>query len=186
MLGNSGDTHNRARQALTLPQESCCFCCGCFGPFFGFLPGDPSLSFLFLCRGGPPRAHLGGRRLGLAESRFPAVGRRLPFWQFPCPSPLVPPCRSYSSVFCILHSALRTLHSALLTPVPAILYGHGCPQVSGSLFPVPCSPLLGVIHNGVCPSVHVTNHQIWVKIDQKGDVFRQKGIKKARISSCPS
>jgi len=30
------------------------------------------------------------------------------------------------------------------------------------------------------------NHQIRVKIDQKGDVFRQKAIKKARISSCPS
>jgi len=30
------------------------------------------------------------------------------------------------------------------------------------------------------------NRQIRVKIDQKGDVFRQKGIKKARISSCPS
>jgi hypothetical protein len=45
---------------------------------------------------------------------------------------------------------------------------------------------LGVIHNGVCPCVHVKNHQIRVKIDQKGDVFRQKGIKKARISSCPS
>jgi hypothetical protein len=43
-----------------------------------------------------------------------------------------------------------------------------------------------VIHNGVWPSVHVTNHQIRVKIDQKGDVFRQKGIKKARVSSCPS
>jgi len=45
---------------------------------------------------------------------------------------------------------------------------------------------LGVIHNGVWPSVHVTNHQIRVKIDQKGDVFRQKAIKKARIPSCPS
>jgi len=43
-----------------------------------------------------------------------------------------------------------------------------------------------VVHNGVCTSVHVKNHQIRVKIDQKGDVFRQKGIKKARISSCPS
>jgi len=43
-----------------------------------------------------------------------------------------------------------------------------------------------VVHNGVCPSVHVTNHQIRVKIDQKGDVFRQKAIKNERISSCPS
>jgi len=38
----------------------------------------------------------------------------------------------------------------------------------------------------VCHKVHVKNHQIRVKNDQKGDVFRQKGIKKARISSCPS
>jgi hypothetical protein len=43
-----------------------------------------------------------------------------------------------------------------------------------------------VIHSGVCEKVHVKNHQIRVKIDQKGDVFRQKAIKKARISSCPS
>jgi len=70
--------------------------------------------------------------------------------------------------------------------VPAFAARHGCPQVSGRPFPVPRSPLLGVIHNGVCPSVHVKNRQIRVKIDQKGDVFRQKAIKKARISSCPS
>jgi hypothetical protein len=43
-----------------------------------------------------------------------------------------------------------------------------------------------VIHNGVWPCVHVKNRQIRVKIDQKGDVFRQKTIKKARVSSCPS
>ena len=30
------------------------------------------------------------------------------------------------------------------------------------------------------------SRQIRVKIDQKGDVFRQKAIKKARVSSCPS
>jgi hypothetical protein len=71
-------------------------------------------------------------------------------------------------------------------PVPALLYNHRCPQVSGCPFPVPGSPLLGVIHNGVCQCVHVTNHQIRVKIGQNGDVFRQKGIKKARVSSCPS
>jgi hypothetical protein len=73
-----------------------------------------------------------------------------------------------------------------LFPVPAFLPSHRCPQVSRSLFPVPRSRLLGVIHNGVWPCVHVKNRQIRVKIDQKGDVFRQKGIKKARISSCPS
>ena len=29
-------THNRARQALTLPQGLFCFCCGCLGPFLRF------------------------------------------------------------------------------------------------------------------------------------------------------
>jgi len=68
-----------------------------------------------------------------------------------------------------------TLHSALLTPVP------------GFLFPIPDVAFSQqVIHSGVCQKVPVKNHQIRVKIDQKGDVFRQKGIKKARISSCPS
>jgi hypothetical protein len=43
-----------------------------------------------------------------------------------------------------------------------------------------------VIHNGSSQLSHVKFHQIRVKIDQKGDVFRQKAIKKARISSCPS
>jgi len=108
-------------------------------------------------------------------------------------------------------------HSALVTPFPALLYSHGCPQVScfpfpvpvpGSPFPVPAfslgtgvprfpsphslafivylSTAPKVIHNGVWQCVHVKNHQIRVKIDQKGDVYRQKAIKKARISSCPS
>ena len=93
---------------------------------------------------------------------------------------------SLRAALIVAYSAFCTLHSALITPVPAFVYGHGCPQVSGCLFPVPRSRLLGVIHNGVCPRVHVKNHQIRVKIDQKDDVFRQKGIKKARISSCPS
>ena len=43
-----------------------------------------------------------------------------------------------------------------------------------------------VIHNGVCPCVHVKNRQIRVKIGQKGDRFRSKPIKTERISSCPS
>ena len=43
-------------------------------------------------RGGEPRATSrelripdAGSRIPIPESRFPAVGRRLPFWQFPCP-----------------------------------------------------------------------------------------------------
>jgi len=54
------------------------------------------------------------------DCRFPAVGRRLPFWQFPCPSPPVPPClracvpsclRAFAVTVVIPHSALRTPHS---------------------------------------------------------------------------
>ena len=90
---------------------------------------------------------LAGFRFPVPRSRFPALCRRLPFWQFPRPSPLRP------SVPFLLH----------FSPIGT-----------------------EVVHNGVWPCVHVTNHQIRVKIDQKGDVFRQKGIKKARISSCPS
>ena len=93
------------------------------------------------------------------ESRFPAVGRRLPFWQFPRPAACPP-------------LAGPSVPQSLSPSVPFLLH----------------FPPIGteIVHNGVCPSVHVTNHQIRVKIDQKGDVFRQKGIKKARISSCPS
>ena len=79
-------------------------------------------------------------------------------------------------------------------PSSAILaVSSACPPLAGPspLRPVPFfmdSIPIGteVVHNGVCTSVHVQNHQIRVKIDQKGDVFRQKGTKKARISSCPS
>jgi len=192
----------------------------------------------------------------LAGSRFPAVGRRLPFWQFPRFSPVAPAfglppsaCSAVSAVkavrCCRCHSALRTPHSALVTPVPALLYGHGCPQVSGS---PACPPLAGLpavasakagspfpglpaIASGFAkatpdesgeggfppffPAARVSpgfrhpvfrslfpafgsyaqrrmpmrackNHQIRVKIDQNGDVFRQKAIKNERISSCPS
>jgi hypothetical protein len=97
------------------------------------------------------------------------------------------------------HSALRTPHSlarprpvpwqsalvtpfpallyknsacrVLVTPFPALVYKNRCPQVSRSLFPVPGSPLLGVIHNGVCTSVHV-----------KTIKFGSKSIKKATFS----
>jgi hypothetical protein len=70
-------------------------------------------------------------------------------------------------------------HSALRIPRPARLA-----SLAGSALHVAFSQQ--VIHSGVCQKGHVKNHQIRVKIDQKGDVFRQKGIKKARISSCPS
>ena len=138
-------------------------------------------------------------------SRLYLRPRVSPRFRFPGLHAVVPACRNEGgfpvprpTLLCpVFHSAFRTPHSlarprpvpwqaALVTPVPALLYENRCPQVSGSPFPVPGSPLLGVIHNGVCTSVHVKNRQIRVKIDQKGDVFRQKGIKKARISSCPS
>jgi hypothetical protein len=55
-------------------------------------------------------------------------------------------------------------------------------------FPVPCSPFpaFGSYPQRRMPIRPCKNHQIRVKIDQKDDVFRQKGIKKARVSSCPS
>ena len=62
-------------------------------------------------------------------------------------------------------------------------------QVSpGFRFPVSGSPLPAF---GSYPQRHMQmrackTRQIRVKIDQKGDVFRQKAIKKARIPSCPS
>jgi hypothetical protein len=76
-----------------------------------------------------------GSRPPIPESRFPAVSRRLPFWQFPRSPHLGPdPFRRSSLVFAF-QSAIRNpqciRHSALVTPFPALLYGHGCPQVSG-------------------------------------------------------
>jgi len=109
-------------------------------------------------------------RFPIPESRFPAVGRLLPFWQFPRFSPVVPACLRAALI--VAHSTFWTMHFSPRTGVPRC--------------PVPGSPLLGVIHSGVCPKVPVKFHQIRVKIDQKGDVFRQKGIKNERISSCPS
>ena len=79
--------------------------------------------------------------------------------------------------------------------LPAIAWAKAgsrlCPwaRVSpGFRFPVPCSPFpaFGSYPQRRMPIRPCKNRQIRVKIDQKGDVFRQKGIKKARISSCPS
>jgi hypothetical protein len=80
-------------------------------------------------------------------------------------------------------------HSALVAPVPALVYGHGCPQVSGAPFSSAYSISFDSAKSYPQRRMAIRpckNHQIRVKIDQKGDVFRQKGIKKARISSCPS
>jgi hypothetical protein len=54
--------------------------------------------------------------------------------------------------------------------------------------PVPGSPFpaFGSYPQRRMPMRPCKNRQIRVKIDQKGDVFRQKAIKNARISSCPS
>ena len=66
----------------------------------------------------------------------------------------------------------------------------------GTPLPRACAPwLLSIVPSALAlesfpqrrmPIRPCKNHQIRVKINQKGDVFRQKGIKKARISSCPS
>jgi len=72
---------------------------------------------------------------------------------------------------------------------PAVVRPAACPPLAGpsATFFVDFLPIgTAVIHNGSCQLSHVKFRQIRVKIDQKGDVFRQKAIKKARISSCPS
>ena len=80
------------------------------------------------------------------------------------PGRACPPCRSYSSVLCILDYAF--------------LPRDGCPQVSGSPFPVPRSPLLGVIHNGVWPFVHVKTVKFGSKSIKKATFSVKKGSKR--------
>jgi len=109
-------------------------------------------------------------------SGFPAV-RRLPL-------PLS--FRTPHSAPARLWRVPRSLRTALIVAHSTFYAPHFSPMMGVTRFPVPRSPLLRVIHSGVCQKGHVKNHQIRVKIDQKDDVFRQKGIKKARISSCPS
>jgi len=82
----------------------------------------------------------------LAGSRFPAVGRRLPFWQFPRFSPVAPAfglppsaCSAVSAVkavrCCRCHSALRTRNScSRRTLRPQVSPGFRHP-VFRSLFP---------------------------------------------------
>jgi len=104
----------------------------------------------------PRPARLGG--FPAPESRYPAVCRRLPFWQFPCPSACPPPAslwRVPAVRRCRCNSALRTPHSAL--------------RVAFSQ---------QVIHNGVWPYVHVANRQIRVKIGQNGVKIGSKKVKK--------
>jgi len=73
-------------------------------------------------------------------------------------------------------------------PVPRSRLRSPARVSPGFLFPVPCSPFpaFGSYPQRRMPMRPCKNRQIRVKIDQKGDVFRQKGIKKARIPSCPS
>jgi len=110
---------------------------------------------------GPRIPNLAGREPRAANPR-----RRLPFWQFPGPSPLIPRIQESTSdepraasdrprawpplarflfpVACSLFPVpgpwpmtddkgpmTVVPHSALVTPFPALLYGHTCPQVSG-------------------------------------------------------
>ena len=63
-------------------------------------------------------------------------------------------------------------------PVPAFAPGHRCPQVSGAPFPVPGSPLLGVIHNGVWPFVHVKTIKFGSKSIKKATFSVKKGSKR--------
>jgi hypothetical protein len=99
-------------------------------------------------------------RLGSSLVPRPARLWRVP----PCLRASVPPCRSYSSVLCILDYTF--------------LPRDGCPHVSCSPFPVPCSPLLGVIHNGVCPCVHVKTIKFGSKSIKKATFSVKKGQKR--------
>jgi len=154
-------------------------------------------------------------RLAIAESRaFPVPG--LPAWAgSPPPNPdsrplaavcrfgsFLVPCPSslraalivaYSAPACrrqVLHSTLRTcLPAGRLRTRNSFSRLSLRPQVSpGFRFPVSGSPFpaFGSYQQRRMAMRPCKNHQIRVKIGQKGDVFRQKGIKKARISSCPS
>ena len=110
----------------------------------------------------PRPARLGG--FPAPESRYPAVCRRLPFWQFPCPSACPPPAslwRVPAVRRCRCNSALRTPRSALLfrNKLSTTAYGH-------------------------------TSMSQTVKFESKsvktGSKSGQKRSKNARISSCPS
>jgi hypothetical protein len=99
-------------------------------------------------------------------ARLWRVASAFGFCPFPVPcSPACPP--GLSGGFPVPCSPFPVPRSRFPVPSSRLCpVGHGCPRVSGSPFPVPRSRLLGVIHNGVWPSVHVTNHQLRVKIDQ--------------------
>jgi hypothetical protein len=150
--------------------------------------------------GHEPQATGGEPRATNSESRFPAVGRSNSARRTSPPAKWVtvaspefrPPL---GQVFGFLpfnpQSALR--NPQCFWPFSARKSNCFVEQVSPGfgffaplLLIVYLSTASKVIHNGVCPCVHVTNHQIRVKIDQKGDVFRQKAIKNERKSSCPS
>ena len=64
------------------------------------------------------------------------------------------------------------------SPFPPSPPGHGCPQVSGTPFSAPCSPLLGVIHNGTCPCVHVKTIKFGSKSIKKATFSVKKGSKR--------
>jgi hypothetical protein len=131
------------------------------------------------------------RPLPVPRCRFPNSGRWPPSAILAVPLSLVPrfrfpvPCSPFPVPRFRPYSALRTRNSCSRLGLQKQV-SPGFRFSAPLLLIVYLSTAPKVIHNGVCPSVHVKNHQIRVKIDQKGDVFRQKAIKNERISSCPS
>ena len=104
-------------------------------------------------------------------SRLTLRPRVSPGFRFPVPRPLFP----------VPRSRFPPLPSARVSPgfLFPVFRSPACPPLAGS-------PLLGVIHNGVCPSVHVKTIKFGSKSIKTGSNSGQKGIKNERKSSCPS
>ena len=136
-------------------------------------------------------------RLGSSPGLPASGGSHVPgsLFRVPCSRPLAVPgpwpmTTDKGRMTVVPHSALCIFAFSARNPFPRLglqkQVSPGIARAASLLLIVYLSTAPKVIHNGVWQCVHVKNHQIRVKIDQKGDVYRQKAIKKARISSCPS
>ena len=108
-----------------------------------------------------------------AVSAVKAAGR--------CHCHSAPACRQAGSALVTPLPALAYKNNAcgaIVSPSSALVYKNRCPRVSRSLFPVPRSPLLGVIHNGVWPCVHVKTVKFGSKSIKKTTFSVKKGSKR--------